>query len=128
MSFTSFSRRRMLAAIAAAGGASRMAPYLPSAVRAAGTGAPRRILTIFHPMGYLEKSFFPTGSGAGFTLGESLAPLAPWKNKLLFIDGLTMYGLQYYFQFKSNEHGLGAAMAFTGGKYVENRRPGQPVD
>ena len=118
MSFTSFSRRRLLASIAAAGGVSRLGPFVPASVRAA--GAPKRILTIFHPMGYLEREFFPTGIGADFTLGGSLRALDPWRQKLLFIDGLALYGAQYYFNFPSNEHGLGQAMAFTGGKYVSD--------
>ena len=123
MSFTSFSRRKLLASIAAAGGVSRLGPFLPASVRAA--EAPKRILTIFHPMGYLEKEFFPTGAGADFTLGASLKVLDPWKQKLTFIDGLTMYGAQYYWNFPSNEHGLGENMAFTGGKYI---RDGYGVD
>ena len=118
MSFTSFSRRKLLASIAAAGGVSRLGPFLPASLRAA--DAPKRILTVFHPMGYLEKEFFPTGTGTDFTLGPALQVLDPWKQKLTFIDGLTMYGAQYYFQFPSNEHGLGEAMAFTGGKYISD--------
>lgn len=118
MSLNSFSRRRLLASIAAAGGAARLGPFVPSAVRAA--VAPKRILTIFHPMGYLERSFWPTGAGADYTLGETMTALNPWKSKLLFLDGLAMYGAQYFFSFPDNEHGLGAAMCFTGGKYIEN--------
>lgn len=116
MSFTSFSRRRLLASIAAAGGASRLGPFVPASVRAA--EAPKRILTIFHPMGYLEKDFFPTGTGSNFTLGPSLQALDPWKSKLTFLDGLALYGTQYYFNYADNEHGLGAAMCFTGGKFA----------
>lgn len=119
MSSTSFSRRKLLAAIAAAGGVSRLGPFLPASVRAA--DAPKRILTIFHPMGYLENDFFPVGTGSDFTLGSSMKALEPWKSKLLFIDGLTMFGAQYYWQFPSNEHGLGGAMAFTGGKYISDQ-------
>lgn len=118
MSFTSFSRRKLLASIAAAGGASRLSPFVPASVFAA--EAPKRILTVFHPMGYLEREFFPVGTGADFTLGASLKALDPWRQKLVFIDGLTMCGAQYYFNFPSNEHGLGGALAFTGGKYVSD--------
>ena len=112
MAFTSFSRRRMMAAIAAAGGVSRLAPFLPSAVRAA--GAPKRILTVFHPMGYLEKSFWPTGTGSAFTLGETQTALEAFKSKLVYLDGLAVYGAPWYFPNDDNEHATGGNMVFTG--------------
>lgn len=114
MSHATFSRRRILAAIAAAGGASRLGPFLPASVRAAGT--PKRILTVFHPMGYLESSFWPTGSGADFTLGETQTALNPWKSKLLYLHGLALYGAPYYFNNDDNEHASGGNMVFTGAK------------
>ena len=117
MAFTSFSRRRMLAAFAAAGGASRLGPFLPASAYAA--AAPKRILTVFHPMGYLEKSFFPQGTQNDFTLGETMTDLDPWKNKTIFLDGMNLYGIAYFFNFKSNEHGIGEATCFTGAKYDE---------
>lgn len=116
MSSTGFSRRKLLAAVAAAGGVARLGPFVPAAVRAA--EAPKRILTVFHPMGYLENSFFPAGEETNFTLGECMTALDPWKSKLVFMDNLAVYGPQYFFKFADNEHGLGSAMAFTGGKYI----------
>lgn len=111
----SFSRRQMLAAVAAAGGASRLGPFLPKSVYAA--GAPKRILTIFSPLGYLENSFWPSGTGASFTLGETMSALNPWKSKLLYLDGLTVYGPQWYFPNNDdNEHANGGNMVFTGSK------------
>src|SRR5688500_18263877 len=109
----SFSRRRLLAAIAAAGGVSRLAPFLPKSVYAAGT-APKRILTVFSPMGYLENSFWPTGSGTSFTLGETQSALEPYKDKLLYIDGLCVFGAPWYFPNDDNEHASGGNMVFTG--------------
>lgn len=116
MSHASFSRRRMLAAIAAAGGASRLGPFLPASVRAAGT--PKRILTVFHPMGYLQNSFWPGGTGTDFTLGETQTALNPWKSKLLYLDGLNLYGPQWFFNNDDNEHAAGGNMVFTGAKKV----------
>ena len=113
----SISRRRMLAAFAAAGGASRLGPFLPAAVHAA--VAPKRILTIFSPMGYLESSFWPTGTGSDFSLGATQTALSPWKNKLLYLDGVGIYGTQYWFPKDvqdGNEHGNGYNMVFTGCK------------
>jgi hypothetical protein len=114
MIMVSFSRRRLLAAVAAAGGASRLGPFLPHSVRAA--GVPKRILTVFHPMGYLETSFWPTVSGSDFTLGETQTALNPWKSKLLYLDGLALYGAQWFFSNDDNEHATGGNMVFTGSK------------
>lgn len=114
MSTTSFSRRRMLAAVAAAGGVSRLAPFLPKSVRAA--SAPKRILSVFHPMGYLENSFWPTGTGADLTLGETMTALNQWKSKLIYLDGLALYGPQWFFSNDDNEHAAGGTMVFTGSK------------
>lgn len=112
---TSISRRQMLAAVAAAGGASRLGPFLPKSVYAA--AAPKRILTVFSPMGYLENSFWPSGAAANFTLGETMSALNPWKSKLLYLDGLMMYGPQWYFPNNDdNEHANGGNMVFTGSK------------
>ena len=114
MASTSYSRRRLLAAIAAAGGAARLAPFLPASVRAA--TAPKRILTIFSPMGYLENSFFPSGTGTNFTLGETQTALQAWKDKLIYLDGIGIYGAPWYFHSDDNEHGTGSNMVFTGAK------------
>lgn len=114
MTTMSFSRRKMLAAIAAAGGASRLGAFLPQSVY--GSTAPKRILTVFHPMGYLENSFWPSGTGDGFTLGETMTALNQWKSKLLYLDGLAVYGPQWYFSNDDNEHAAGGTMVFTGAK------------
>jgi hypothetical protein len=114
MSTTSLSRRRMLAAVAAAGGVSRLAPFLPQSLHAA--EAPKRILTVFSPMGYLENSFWPTGTGTAFTLGETMTALNPFKSKLLYLDGLALYGPEWYFSNDDNEHASGGTMTFTGAK------------
>lgn len=115
MASTSLSRRSMLSALVAAGGVSRLAPFLPSSVHAAGT--PKRIISIFHPMGYLEKSFWPTGNGGSdFQLGETMTALEPWKNKLIFPDGMYMYGGGWMPKEDDNEHGNGMRACFTGSR------------
>lgn len=114
MSTFSLSRRRMLVAVTAAGGAARLAPFLPQSVY--GATVPKRILTVFSPLGYLENSFWPTGSGASFTLGETMTALNQWKSKLLYLDGLALYGPQWFFSNDDNEHASGGTMVFTGAK------------
>lgn len=120
------SRRHILGALAGFAGSARLLPFLPAAVRAA--EAPKRLLVIFQPMGYLEDSFWPTTSpGGGMTLGESLRPLDEWKQQLTFIDGLLMLGAQWYYQNDDNEHGTGMAMTFTGAKKA-TYATGQSID
>ncbi len=67
-------------------------------------------------MGYLESGFFPSGSASDFQLGETMTALEPYKQQLIYLDGMTNYGAQYYFPDDDNEHGSGMAMCFTGSK------------
>lgn len=116
----------MLSALVAAGGVSRIAPFLPVSLQA-GQAAPKRILCVYSPMGYLENSFWPTGSSTAFTLGETMTALEPWKRHLLYVDGLTIYGARWFFGGDDNEHGTGSAMVFTGAKKL-NYANGPSVD
>jgi hypothetical protein len=113
------SRRSALGTLAGLG-ASRLvpvSPFVPVSARAADVGPPKRLLLVFHPMGYLEQSFWPTRTPDGdFSLGETQTALADWKNKLIYLDGLIMYGASWYFPDDDNEHGSGAATCFTGSK------------
>jgi Protein of unknown function (DUF1552) len=115
-------RRRFLGAALAGGAASHLLPFIPNAVRAAGA-SPKRLLVLFHPMGWLEGSFFPTlaANKIDFELGESLLPVAAHKNKLIFMDGLENRGGIWTYGFVNgkqldNEHGLGMSAAFTGSR------------
>jgi len=88
---------------------------LPLDAAAAGT-APSRLLVVFTPMGYLESAFWPerTADGTDWTLGETMAALRPWKSKLIYPDGLSMYPPN-----KDNEHGRGIQGVFTGADMVK---------
>lgn len=115
-------RRHFLSAALAGGVASHLLPFIPSAVRAAGA-SPKRLLVVFHPMGWLETSFFPTlaANKVDFELGESCKPMAAHKNKLIFMDGLENRGGIWTYGFVNgkqldNEHGLGMSAAFTGSR------------
>lgn len=127
----SVSRRGLLGTLAGAG-ALRLLPFLPASVRAAEAGPPKRLLVVFHPMGYLEQTFWPkrTPDGADWTLGATMTALGDWKQKLIFLDGLLMYGASWYFPDDDNEHGTGAAMCFTGSKkagYADGPSVEQPI-
>ncbi len=109
------SRRHILRGIAAAPVLSGLSPFLPAGmVRAA--DAPKRLLTIFHPMGWLEPTFWPTADGTGFKLDPVMAALEPWKSKLIFPDGLLLRAPP------GNEHGCGMGAVFTGSL----NHPGDP--
>jgi hypothetical protein len=93
--------------------ASSLLPFLPVAARAQSAVAPKRLLVVFSPMGYLESGFFPSGSATDFQLGETMTALESFKQQLIYLDGLNMYGAQWFFPDDDNEHGSGMAMCFT---------------
>lgn len=112
------SRRKFIQSLVGGAAASKLMALLPHAAFAAGA-APKRLLCVFHPMGYLENSFWPTGEGPAFTLGETQQALNPYKNKLLYVDGLmNTSGAWWDARWKShevdNEHGNGINGTFTG--------------
>ncbi len=61
---------------------------LPSLGFANQTARKQRLVIIFSPNGVVPKTFWPDEKGAEFTLKESLAPLEPFKNKLLTLHGV----------------------------------------
>ena len=109
-------RRQLLTSLLGAGAAARLLPMFPADAFAQ-AAAPKRLLCVSHPMGWLENDFFPARtSDTEFSLGASVAALGDWKSKLVFLDGLMLYGAEWFFPDDDNEHASGAAMAFTGSK------------
>jgi hypothetical protein len=51
---------------------------------------PLRFLVFYSPGGTLLDKWRPTGSETSFTLSDMMAPLNPFKDRLLFLDGLDM--------------------------------------
>lgn len=52
---------------------------------------PRRLVIVVSPNGYPEDQFLPRGEGeslADLTLSETMSPLNPWKQDLIFLDAL----------------------------------------
>ena len=115
------SRRKFIQSIIGGAAASKLMTMLPHAAFAQGA-APKRLLCVFHPMGYLENTFWPTGEGASFALGETQQALNPYKSKLLYVDGLmNSSGSWWDSRWRGNEkanfdneHGNGIAGTFTG--------------
>jgi hypothetical protein len=107
-----FSRRAFLGA---AGSAAALVPFVPLLEReAAGAdGAPKRIITIFTANGTLHERWAPTGSESDFTLGPILAPLAPYQDKLVILDGLEVIR-----QGVGDGHQLGMGCLWTGSQLL----------
>ncbi|HEY2587252.1 MAG TPA: DUF1552 domain-containing protein, partial [Tepidisphaeraceae bacterium] len=48
----------------------------------------QRIVFLFSPNGVVRKNFWPDEVGSEFTLKEILAPLKPWQDNLLVLNGV----------------------------------------
>jgi hypothetical protein len=86
---TRISRRTMLKGL----GVTMALPWLESLAwsaepKAAAGQAPVRFAALFSGNGFHGKEWWAKGEGAGMELGQVLAPVAPLKEKLLFIKGL----------------------------------------
>src|SRR5258708_9037212 len=69
-------------------------PFLEAMLRpgrshAAGS-VPLRFVVFYTPGGTLLDKWRPTGTETAYTLDPMLAPLNPWKDQLLFVDGLNL--------------------------------------
>lgn len=87
-----FSRRTMLRGL----GVSMALPWMESLAvwgdepgpRRQASEAPVRLAVLFAGNGFHSKEWFADGTGAQMKLGQVLAPLDPFREKLLFIRGL----------------------------------------
>src|SRR5262245_13224479 len=111
-SFGELSRRRVLAGCGAlpvlAGifhGPRRRAMAAPAA-------APRRLVIFAHLEGTYRKAWLPTGGETNFTLSNVLAPLEPWKSKLLVLDGFNNRAGQMHLL--GDTHGKALSAILTG--------------
>lgn len=87
MNTRTIDRRLCLRALASS---TFLAPTLRFFVRNAEAAAyPLRFLYVFASSGRYKTSR-STGTGAAYTLGMDMAPLEPWKNKLLIVDGIDL--------------------------------------
>lgn len=62
---------------------------LPSLAFANQQKRKQRIIFMFSPNGVVRKNFWPTQEGANFELKEILSPLAPFKDRMLMVNGLS---------------------------------------
>jgi hypothetical protein len=54
------------------------------------SSAPKRFIAVYTPNGTVLDQWTPTGTETQFTLPNILAPLEPFRSKLLVLDGLTL--------------------------------------
>jgi Protein of unknown function (DUF1552) len=119
------SRRSLFQSIVGATAAEALMRLTPHAAFAQGA-TPRRLLVVFHPMGYLDNSFWPKGELENFELGETQKALEPYKSKLLYLNGVMKADRPQWVDFETrkqildNEHGSGINGIFTGSKLDVN--------
>ncbi len=80
------SRRGFLRAAAAGTALMPFVPFLESDAEAA--GFPRRLILFYVPIGTYFPMWRPSGTETSFTLSPVLAPLEPYKSKLIVLDGI----------------------------------------
>jgi len=95
------SRRQFLRGLGVSVALPVLESALPSALRAAtpaagsagalgatATGAPLRMAFVYFPNGAHQQNWWPTGEGANFELGPTMAPLADLKKMVQVVGGL----------------------------------------
>lgn len=115
----SASRRRLSrrALLRGAGGIALALPFLDAMADSASAGPfPKRLIVFFTGLGTVKSAWSPTGTEADFTLGEILAPLAPFQDKLLVLEGLDM---ESAYHGPGDPHQQGIAQALTGTELEE---------
>ena len=88
-----FTRRRLLRGLGACLALPSLETFLPAKASAAGvattaTGAPQRLAVIYFPNGAIHKHWWPTGNGADFKFGQTLAPLESLRHRIQVMGGL----------------------------------------
>ncbi len=88
MNNTPITRRGLLRGLGAGLGLAPFVPLLMPEVEAAQGQTPTRLLVFFHSTGTIFDAWRPTGGVDDFQLGGILGPLAPFRDKLLVLEGL----------------------------------------
>ena len=112
---TSKNRINRRTVLRGAGGLSIGLPFL-SAMLAPGRShadetTPTRLLVFYHPGGTLLDRWRPTGTETSFTLQPMMAPLTPFLDRLVFVDGVDMAITQIG---NGHPHSRGMAGVLTG--------------
>ena len=87
----SISRRTMLRGIGTTVALPLLDAMIPALTAAADTAAKpvRRFGVVYHPNGVIYENWVPRGSGREFELSPILTPLAPFRDQLIVVTGLS---------------------------------------
>ena len=81
-------RRTFLRQLGLSAAALPFLPTLPSLAQSAPGGKPQRIIFLFTPNGTIPPEFWPDQTGPDFQLKRILAPLEPFKSRLMTLKGI----------------------------------------
>ncbi len=81
-------RRTFLRQLGLSAAALPFLPVLPSLAQAAPGAKPQRIIFLFTPNGTIPPEFWPDQTGPDFQLKRILAPLEPFKSRLMTLNGI----------------------------------------
>jgi hypothetical protein len=96
-----------------AAGAAITLPFLDAmAGSASAVDFPKRFVVFFTGLGTVKRAWQPTGIETSFTLGEILAPLAPYQSRLLLLDGIDMESA-HHGPGDAHQQGIGHALTGT---------------
>ncbi|XXT23498.1 DUF1552 domain-containing protein [Sorangium sp. So ce429] len=95
-----------------AGGLAVALPFLDAmSGSASAVEFPKRFVVFFTGLGTVKQAWQPTGTETAFELGEILAPLSPYRDKLLVIEGVDMESAH---NGPGDPHQQGIGQALTG--------------
>lgn len=123
-------RRNLLRALGLAGPAAYFMPPRSRLARAADPSIPTRIVFFYTPHGTMFRQWVkpPAGASAAsetsFALGPVLAPLEPFKKKLLLVEGLDMQSQYLDKTSPLNGHVGGQTHALSGASRANNSAAG----
>ncbi|WP_438010254.1 DUF1552 domain-containing protein [Sorangium sp. So ce321] len=100
-----------------AGGLAVALPFLDAmSGSASAVEFPKRFVVFFTGLGTVKEAWQPTGTETAFELGEILAPLSPYRDKLLVIEGVDM---ESAYNGPGDPHQQGIGQALTGTELQE---------
>ncbi|WP_437839703.1 DUF1552 domain-containing protein [Sorangium sp. So ce1153] len=100
-----------------AGGLAVALPFLDAmSGSASAVEFPKRFVVFFTGLGTVKEAWQPTGTETAFELGEILAPLSPYRDKLLVIEGVDM---ESAYNGPGDPHQQGIGQALTGAELQE---------
>jgi hypothetical protein len=101
-----------------AGGAAIGLPFLGAMLRpresiAQSDAIPKRVVFFFTSCGVVPDQWWPSGTGTSYELSPSLAPLEPYKSKVIIPDGIEMATAKERRGDGGNGHDVGTAHCLT---------------